>query len=406
MESCNRWQQPSRRVFLTGTVGLVASGVASAPQDARGTASPDTDFFPPPITIATDTTATLHLYPAEPDRATAATVLVCPGGGFNALMMDNEGHQVAQWLSRNGITAVLLKYRVGWQVSRDAATRRKLAYADGLRAVRFVRSKAKAWKVSPNRIGIMGFSAGAGLASATAILSDNGKASDADPIERLSSRPDFIILGYGGTLNPVTPTEEDFLTADLSKNRYPKNTPPAFIWGTQQDEYGYLATANWLAINAVGGDAEVHLFSGYGPHGTALGEGDSAIGAWPRLALGWMRKMGLLTAAPRLAIQGEITLDGKPLYAGWIRLTPLDDSRHPIATAYIVNHKDGGKFSLAARYGPCAGRHQVAVCQYSTGFGPVPSIAATEVIDRHNGKPMAFEIRPDQAVIRLNLPSP
>src|ERR1041384_2005637 len=128
------------------------------------------------------------IYPAKDPNG--AAVVVCPGGGYGALALDHEGVQIADWLNENGITAVVLKYRLGPTYNHP------IPLADAQRALRTVRAKAGDWKVDPKRVGVLGFSAGGHLASATITPLDSGLDSPVDAIDRKSARPDFAVLMY------------------------------------------------------------------------------------------------------------------------------------------------------------------------------------------------------------------
>src|SRR4029078_818685 len=123
--------------------------------------------------------------------ANGTAVIVLPGGGYGNLAMDHEGKQIAEWLNSQGITAFVLKYRM-----HATGHMHPVPMMDGRRAMRTVRSRASEWKIDPSRIGVMGFSAGGHLASTLATHFDAGKAGSGDPIERASSKPDFLILCY------------------------------------------------------------------------------------------------------------------------------------------------------------------------------------------------------------------
>jgi acetyl esterase/lipase len=126
----------------------------------------------------------------RPTKAGDGTaIVICPGGGYGGLVVGPEGHSIAQWLNENGIAGVVLEYRL-------PAGRHSVPLLDAQRAIRTVRSRAKEWKIDPERIGIMGFSAGGHLASTAATHFDKGNAASADAIERYSCRPDFAILIY------------------------------------------------------------------------------------------------------------------------------------------------------------------------------------------------------------------
>lgn len=131
---------------------------------------------------------TIYLPPA--DKATGAAIVVCPGGGYGALAMDHEGKQGAEWLNANGIAAFVLRYRIAPRYKHPAPLE------DAQRAIRTVRARAAEWRVDPGRIGILGFSAGGHLTSTAGTHFDKGKPSANDPIDRVSCRPDFLVLVY------------------------------------------------------------------------------------------------------------------------------------------------------------------------------------------------------------------
>ena len=133
---------------------------------------------------------TLAAYPAPEGRGVGTAVIVCPGGGYLHLSMDKEGDQIARWLNSLGVTAFVLKYRLGPKY------RHPIELGDAQRAIRTVRYKAAEYHVAADRIGIMGFSAGGHLASTAGTHFDAGKPDAADPIDRMSSRPDFLVLCY------------------------------------------------------------------------------------------------------------------------------------------------------------------------------------------------------------------
>ena len=129
-------------------------------------------------------------YVVPQGRGSGTAVIVCPGGGYVALSMDKEGDQIARWLNSIGVTAFVLKYRLGPKYHHP------VELGDAQRAIRTVRAKAEEYRVRPDRIGIMGFSAGGHLASSAGTHFDAGNASAPDPIDRASSRPDFLVLCY------------------------------------------------------------------------------------------------------------------------------------------------------------------------------------------------------------------
>ena len=145
---------------------------------------------------------TLTLFPAAEEQATGAAMIVAPGGGMMLLAMDKEGYDVARWLNTLGVTVLVLKYRVRPDPHKGMATQLEpgvwgAILSDGQRAVRTVRARAAEWGLDPARIGMMGFSAGSRLTAQVTLHSDDGDPKAADPVERVSCRPDFIGLMYG-----------------------------------------------------------------------------------------------------------------------------------------------------------------------------------------------------------------
>ena len=186
--------------------------------------------------------AKLYVYHPEKQKNTRAAVVICPGGGYGNLAMTHEGHDYARWLTDNGMTAVILKYRLP---NRNHF----IPLKDAQRALRTVRSKAKEWDIDPDKVGISGFSAGGHLASTAATHFDAGNPSAADPLDRFSCRPDFAILFY-----PVITMKEEFThhgsrrnligegyNAELVKlysneDHVTPQTPPTFLITSDDDK--------------------------------------------------------------------------------------------------------------------------------------------------------------------------
>ncbi len=244
----------------------------------------------------------LIFYLPAPQQATGTAIVVCPGGGYRALAMDHEGHQVARYLTARGIAAVIVKYRLGPRYRHPAPLQ------DALRAIRVVRSRAAALGVRPDRIGIMGFSAGGHLASSAATLFDHPDGRVPDGLESVSSRPDFAVLGYpvivfGGDvthrgsqthlLGEDAPPE---LVARLSTDRQVSDaTPPTFLFHTSEDQAvpPQNSIAFYLALKRAGVPAELHIYE-KGSHGVGLAPHDRELSTWPERLIGWMRGRGLL----------------------------------------------------------------------------------------------------------------
>lgn len=235
-------------------------------------------------------------------QSNGTAVIVAPGGGYTNLAMDHEGRQVASWFNAMGVTAFVLKYRLGPRYHHP------IELGDAQRAIRLVRSRAAEFGVSPDRVGMMGFSAGGHLAATAATKFDDGVANAADAIDRASSRPDFLILGYpvisfdpaithAGSVrsllgeNPAPALREE-LSADLHVTA---NTPPAFLFSTNADTAvpAENSVRFFLALRQAKVPAEMHIFEN-GPHGVGLDLSDPALGVWPTLLTNWLRGRGLL----------------------------------------------------------------------------------------------------------------
>jgi acetyl esterase/lipase len=214
------------------------------------------------------------------DDATGTAIIIAPGGGHAKLCLGHEGYALAQWLSERGIAAFVLKYRLARE---DGATYTvdDHAMADTRRALRLVRSKAEEWSLEPDRIGIMGFSAGGELAALAAMNSDAGKPGT-DEVEKQSSRPDFQVLIYPGTSDRFTVSP---------------GMPPVFIacgYSDRPDIAKGMANL-YLKYKEVGIPAELHIYSNAG-HGFGFRPGTTtAAGAWPLRLREWLVDSKLLT---------------------------------------------------------------------------------------------------------------
>lgn len=229
----------------------------------------------------------LAVYRPSRDRDTGASVVICPGGGFNILAYDLEGTEVADWLNTIGVTGIVLKYRVPF---RDPQKRWLAAVQDAQRAMSLVRSKAGEWRLDPQRIGILGFSAGGATAALTSLFLDERQYPAGDAIDRVSSRPDFSLLIYtGGALvdRGATTLRDDV--------KVPANTPPLFLVHAFDDNVPVHASLLLAAeVKKAGGSAEVHVYDA-GGHGYGLRPvPELPVTSWPKRAEEWMARRGLL----------------------------------------------------------------------------------------------------------------
>lgn len=244
---------------------------------------------------------TIAVYKSHRPNGTA--VLVFPGGGYGALAETHEGRQVAYWYNAMGVTAFVVKYRLGPRYHHP------IELGDAQRAIRTVRARASEFGVSPDRIGIMGFSAGGHLVSTAATHFDAGLADARDAIDRASSRPDFLVLGYpvisfdpaithaGSVRNLLGESPDPKLIDNLSNDlQVTARTPPTFLFHTANDAGVPVENSVrfFLALKKAGVPAEMHIFEN-GPHGVGLALWDPALSKWPDMLAGWLRARGLLT---------------------------------------------------------------------------------------------------------------
>lgn len=274
---------------------LLMTSPAAAQLPATGTETP---LWAGPVPLATgrgpEDTPALTVYQPAPGTATGAAFIVLPGGGYRG-RAAHEGEPIARWLSSIGVTAFVARYRV-------SPYRHPAPLGDALRAIRYVRAHAKDWGLD-GRVGILGFSAGGHLASTAATQFAEGDPSAADPVERMSSRPDLAVLVYpvitftedawvhkGSRTNLLgADATADQMAAMSSERRVTARTPPVFLIHTTAD--AAVPPENSLlfvqAMRKAGVEVELHLFEG-GRHGFGLGEKEGPIGTWSVLAGLWL----------------------------------------------------------------------------------------------------------------------
>lgn len=224
-------------------------------------------------------------------------VVVCPGGGYG-MRAAHEGAPVARWLNGLGISAVVLEYRV-------APHRHPAPLRDAQRALRLTRAHAKAWRVDPARVGILGFSAGGHLAATAGTHVDGGDPAAADPVERQSCRPDLMVLCYpvitfgperhhGSMVNLLGEEPDPDLRRLLSnETRVTAETPPTFLWHTADDAAVPVANSLLFAqsLASHGVPFELHVFP-RGRHGLGRATDDPVVGIWTSLCSTWLHDQG------------------------------------------------------------------------------------------------------------------
>ena len=245
----------------------------------------------------------LTIYLPSKEKANGTAVVICPGGGYGGLSFDHEGHEIAKWLNSNGIAGFIVKYRC-----KGTGYQHPYPLLDAQRAIRTVRSRAKNFNIDPSKIGIIGFSAGGHLASTTGTHFDAGKPDANDVIDKVSCRPDFMLLIYpvitmtqdfchtGSRDNLLGPNPNKKLTEDMSTElRVTPQTPPTFLVHTGEDT-GVPAENSisfYLALRKANVPAELHVFQ-KGPHGYGLADNLPTASAWPDMCLKWLKNIKLL----------------------------------------------------------------------------------------------------------------
>lgn len=234
-----------------------------------------------------------------PDNPTGAAMVICPGGGYT-VVVDHEKQPVVDWLTARGIAAFVLIYRVAPRYRHPAMLQ------DVSRAIRTVRANAAAYKIDPARIGVIGFSAGGHLAATAAVHHTAGDPNSADPIERVSSRPDLSVLVYpmitmhavgdkpamcGNLLGKEPPPAPELIELMSVERQVTATTPPAFIYHRRAD--GIVPVQNPLlyatAMAEAGVPFELHIYDHAG-HGQVMATGDPIDGDWPERLLNWLRR--------------------------------------------------------------------------------------------------------------------
>ena len=308
-------------LLLVASLSFVAGGAAQAQTEFSATC-PETSASDAFLGISTirlwpsnapeakgtgcDDIPTLSVLRPHPGRENGSAVIVLPGGSYQMLASILEGREVADWFTARGFTAFVLRYRLGKKYLLP------VPLIDARRAVQLVRARARDYHVVPDRIAIIGFSAGGHLAALSATQPVPGNAEAEDPIDRVSSKPDYLILGYPwiGAISPDTShlsycKLQDVMDRceELQQKYSPdlfvtKDTPPTFIYHTTDDALVPVgqSLSFYDAMLKAGAPAEIHIFQ-HGAHGSGLGLGNAALDQWPALLETWLRDRGLLTVA-------------------------------------------------------------------------------------------------------------
>jgi acetyl esterase/lipase len=241
------------------------------PPDAQGD-----DWLDKPILTA--------VLPPEAQR-NGTSVIICPGGANVRLFHHQEGMAIAEHLNEWGVAGFVLTYRLGPRYGQSARL------LDGQRAVQVVRSRAAEWKLDPQRIGMMGFSAGGGVTASTGLNVLAGDPGSPDPARRVSSRPDFAVLVYGaGGLAPAPGRAGNTSPPDPAQV---KQFPPSFLVAAEDDRMSSGAVGSWQALRNAGVSAELHIYQ-KGRHGFGAAEFYPILSDWMGRLEAWMKYGGWL----------------------------------------------------------------------------------------------------------------
>jgi acetyl esterase/lipase len=238
-----------------------------------------TDVTKPTITICRPST----------EKSTGTAMVICPGGGYWNLYWELEGEEVAAWLNSIGVTGIILKYRVPRRADEPKGEPARRPLADAQRAVSLVRSRAGEWGIHPERIGIVGFSAGGHLAIATATGFEKRTYEPVDDIDKVSCRPDFAIPVYSGYLKAK---DKDELAPGL---HIPSGTPPVFLVHGGEDIISppENSVLMYLALKRAGVPAELHIYAG-AAHDFGVRRSDHPCSIWTESCANWLRNQGFL----------------------------------------------------------------------------------------------------------------
>lgn len=245
--------------------------------------------------------AELFVYQPEKEKNTGAAVVICPGGGYWIEAIDHEGFRIAQYLKEQGITGIVLKYRLPYGNSEIPLT-------DALQAIRLTRSKAEEWGLDPQKIGIAGASAGGHLASTAGTHFDLGDPNASDPLKKISSRPDFMLLLYpvisfkegighmGSRINLIGQTNDWKIAKKFSNELWvTENTPPTFFVLADDDQavIPENSISFYREMKKYHIPAELHIFA-KGGHGFGMTDQDIPVAKWPGLFTDWLKSMGII----------------------------------------------------------------------------------------------------------------
>ena len=288
------------------------AGVCSLPSHAEAQAPAPTILLWPngaPGAVGATPEDQPHLEVFLPDAAIVKLrhprtgIVIAPGGSYHGLAIQKEGYDLAHWYNQLGIPAFVLSYRLGPRYHYPAP------FNDATRAIRYVRAHAAEYGIDPDRVGMMGFSAGGHLTSTVGTHFAAGDAQASDPLDRISSRPDFLVLVYPviDALGPASvgsfhwllgDTPDPAVMADLANDKkVTAQTPPTFLVAASDDDAvsPFNSVNFYTALVEAGVPAELHLYE-YGRHGFGMAALDPVLGQWTDALDHWLEQRGLLTA--------------------------------------------------------------------------------------------------------------
>jgi putative heme-binding domain-containing protein len=274
----------------------------------------------------------LTVYLPAKEKATGAAIVICPGGGHRYLAIDHEGHDAARWLAGQGVAGFVLKYRLaneegsGYKVDVHAL-------ADVRRAIRLVRNRARDWGVDPARVGLMGFSAGGELAILAGTKAESGRPESSDAVDRLSSRPDYLMLIYPGFRQGLLNVTKD--------------TPPTFLAVADDDAMcAPVCVAFYQGLKKAGVSSELHIYA-RGGHGFGMSERPMPIASWTTRLREWLGDSGYLTrsaskaASPAARIKAPKGFEVELIYSvpkqtqgSWVNMTVDPKGRLIVSDQY------------------------------------------------------------------------
>jgi acetyl esterase/lipase len=358
-------------LLVSATLPLQSSNAASAQPTTRGPITPSegkTELLwqrgaPGAVGDTEKDRPYISVYLPSHEASTGAAVVVCPGGGYAHLAVDHEGRVPARFLNSLGAAAFVLHYRIAPRYHHPAPLQ------DAQRALRMVRARSNEWHIDANRIGIWGFSAGGHLASTAATHFDRGQADALDPIERVSSRPDFAILSYavitmeppythmGSRKNLLGPNPAAELVESLSNEKQVRtDTPPTFLFHTTADSAvpSENSVKFYEALRKAGVPAELHIYE-VGRHGVGLAPNDPILSTWTDRLAAWLRQRKIL---PGRVSEGVEIINDIPYREGDSKPWRLDLAMRKSTSgkprpAIVVIHGggwlEGDKSSFASR---------------------------------------------------------